>query len=75
MTDLLKPIKRRTKLPFGHYRKKIIVQLEPGDIISMKLERSRTWYTAPLDDVFLTLAQWHANARRKERRLSRKFGK
>jgi hypothetical protein len=64
MTDLLKLVKRRTKTPFHHYRKRIVVSLEPGDIISMRLERTRKAYRAPLSAIFIILCQWEAAAQK-----------
>ena len=67
MTDITKTIKRRTRSQFAHYRRRIVVQLEPGDLIAMRLEGTRTYYRAHLDDVFRQLAQWHAAAARRNR--------
>ena len=72
MTELERPIKRRSRMPFGHYRKRMVVMLHPGDKIAMRLEKSRTWYWAELDDVFRILAQWHATRERQRRREERK---
>jgi hypothetical protein len=72
MTQLERPIKRRGRLPFGHYRKRIVVMLHPGDKIAMRLEKSRTGYWAELDDVFRILAQWHAARERQRGREKRK---
>lgn len=77
MTGLHKPIHRRTAAPFAHYRKRIVVTLEPGDVLTMRLERTRTRFHAPLADVFRLLAQWHAAAaarRKREERKARKAG-
>jgi len=61
-------------MPFGHYKRKIVVALLPGDVLSMRLERTpaRLAYTAEIDDVFRTLAQWHAAAEVRRRREARK---
>ena len=48
MTDLHKTIRRRSREQFAHYRKRIVISLEPGDVIGMRLERTRTTYRAPL---------------------------
>jgi hypothetical protein len=72
MTELERPIKRRSRMPFSHYRKRMVVMLHPGDKIAMRLERSRTWYWAELDDVFRILAQWHAARERQRIREERK---
>lgn len=75
MTDLTKPLRRRSRAPFGHYRRRIVVTLEPGDLLAMRLERTRMTYRASLADVFRQLAAWHAVAERRckadERRQSR----
>ena len=38
MTNLTKPVSRRGTLPFLHYGKPLIVTLEPGDVLAMRLE-------------------------------------
>ena len=37
MTDLEKAVRRRTRFPFAHYRKRIVVILKPGDCVAMRL--------------------------------------
>ena len=46
--------------------------LHPGDKIAMRLEKTRTWYWAELDDVLRLLAQWHAERERVRIRRERK---
>lgn len=75
MTELRKPIHRRTAAPFAHYRRRIVVTLEPGDVLTMRLERTRTRYHASLADVFRQLAQWHATATARQKRAERKARK
>ncbi len=72
MTELERPIQRRSRLPFAHYRKRMVVMLHPGDKIAMRLEKTRTWYWAELDDVFRLLAKWHAERERARIRRERK---
>jgi hypothetical protein len=72
MTELQKSVRRRTRSPFAHYRKRIVVSLEPGDILAMRLERTRTTYRAELGAVFRQLAEWHASAERRRKREERK---
>lgn len=72
MTDLERPVSRRSRAPFAHYRRRIVVILEPGDSLAMRLERSRTVYRAPLETVFRQLAQWHAQAEARRKREARK---
>lgn len=77
MTDLNKPIRRRARTPFSYYRKRIVVSLEPGDLIAMRLERTRTTFRAAIGDVFRQIIQWHAAAecrRKKEERKLRRLG-
>ena len=78
MTELEKPVRRRTRFQFAHYRKRIVVILEPGDILAMRLERSRTVFRATLSGVYRQLVEWHASAERgrklaerKQRRINR----
>lgn len=72
MTDLNKRVSRRTREPLMHYRRRIIVSLEPGDVIGMRLERTHTTYTAPLASVFRILAQWSADEKRRVKIQQRK---
>lgn len=72
MTDLEKPVRRRGRFPFAHYRKRIVVSLEPGDILAMRLERTRTTYRAEMAAVFRQLAEWHASAERRRKREERR---
>ena len=39
MTDLNKPVRRRGRLPYRGRR--IVVSLEPGDLLGFRLERTR----------------------------------
>lgn len=68
MTDLNKRVSRRTRAAFAHYRRRIIVSLEPGDVLGMRLERTRTTFLAPMADIYRVMAGWHAEAKRREKR-------
>ena len=72
MTELENPVRRRTRFPFAHYRKRIVVILEPVDCVAMRLERTRTLFRAPIAAVYRQLVQWHVEAKRREKRLARK---
>jgi len=72
MTDLENPVKRRTRLPFAHYRKRIVVILEPGDCVAMRLEKTRTLFRAPIASVYRQLVEWNVEAKRREKRMARK---
>lgn len=43
MTDLNRVVRRRTTRVFDHHGRRIVVQLEPGDILAMKEERRKSW--------------------------------
>ena len=71
MTELTRSVKRRARGPFGHYKKRIVIILEPGDVLAMRLEKSRTIYRAEINDVFRQLAPWHALAEVRQARGTR----
>jgi hypothetical protein len=75
MTDLEKTVRRRTRHPFAHYRRRIVVMLEPGDVLAMRLERTRTPYRAPIAAVYRQLVEWHVTAARREKQKARKLRK
>ena len=68
MTDLTKAVCRRSRFPFMHYRRRIVVVLEPGDVLAMRLERTRAIYRATLADVFRQLIEWHVQRERPRKR-------
>ena len=72
MTNLERPVRRRTRLPFAHYRKRIVVILAPGDVVAMRLERTRTLHRAPISAVYRQLIEWQAAAIRREKQQTRK---
>jgi hypothetical protein len=72
MTDLKRPVIRRSRFPFGHYRKRIVMAFEPGDIVAMRLERPRTWYRGSVAGVFHQLIIWQVEAKRREKRRAGK---
>ena len=72
MTDLEKPVRRRTRFPFAHYCKRIVVILEPGDCVAMRLERTHKLFRAPIGSVYRQLVEWHVAALRREKQLARK---
>ncbi len=75
MTELNKKLARRSRAPFAHYRKRIVVILEPGDVLAMRLERQRSVFRAPLANVYRQLAEWHAVAERRRLAEERKARK
>ena len=72
MTDLKKPVKRRTVDQCLTVRRRLIVALMPGDVIAFREEGRRKWYQAPLGKVFTQVARWNADAELAEKRRARK---
>jgi len=59
-------IERRTMGPY-HNGRRLIVSLEPGDIITMRVEGKRLRYTASLGFVFIQLARLYGEEQAKRR--------
>ena len=72
MTELRKPIKRRTVEQCATVRRRLVVAMLPGDVLAFREEGRRRWYSAPIAKVFVTVAQWNVNAERAERRKNRR---
>ena len=72
MTELRKPIKRRTVEECATVRRRLVVAMLPGDVLAFREEGRRRWYSAPIAKVFVTVAQWNVNAERAERRKNRR---
>lgn len=81
MTTLLKKVSRRTERRLNSLDQKhrhIVVSLEPGDLISMRLDRSRHSARLPIATVFAWMVSVMAEAELAEKRARRKaraFGK
>jgi hypothetical protein len=73
MTELNKPVRRRTRHPFAYYRRRIVVILEPGDTLAMRLERTRTLVRAPISTVYRQLVEWQAQAVKREKQKKRRI--
>ena len=52
---------RHGPAPFLHYGKPLLVTLEPGDILAMRLEGHPTVHRAPLAKIFVQLCYWTAS--------------
>jgi hypothetical protein len=63
-TELRRPVTRRCVEPYDHRRKRLVVALEPGDVISFREERSRKTFSAPLARVFRQVVTWNVEAER-----------
>jgi hypothetical protein len=55
MTLLNKTVRRKCAKPFGKYH--LIVQLEPGDMISMRESHSKKWYTLTLEGLYVQMVK------------------
>ena len=71
MTPLLKPVTRRALRPFMHYGKRLVVTLEPGDLLSLRLERDRSGVSIPLAELYRQLIAREVAARRAEKQKER----
>jgi len=68
MTDLRKRIKRRTVNSYNYQGRRLVVILEPGDVIAFREERCRKVFRAPLSRVFTQVVAWNLEAERAEKR-------
>ena len=62
MINITKPLVRKTRRPFMHYKRPIVVAFEPPDMITMWLKGTRTRYSIEIEELFTKLAYWHALA-------------
>jgi hypothetical protein len=63
MTDLKRIVRRRTSRAFDHHGRRIIVQLEPGDILAMKEERRKTWVRIAIPTLYAEVVYRDATER------------
>lgn len=74
VTELRKTVVRRMAKPYDHRGKRLIVQLEPGDVITFREERSRKSFSAPLAQVFRQIVRWNVESTKQPRRRRVKRG-
>lgn len=55
-----------------HYRRKVVVTLEPGDVISMRLSGTRKTVSAQIDVVYRQMIMWNVNAQKAKKAADRK---
>jgi hypothetical protein len=74
MTPLDKPLKRKTRDLFLHYRKRVIVELVPGDVIRLRLygQRESSSVSIRIQDLYFELVRRKAATLRVERAKARK---
>jgi hypothetical protein len=70
-TELRKTLSRRCAEPYDHRRRRLVVRLEPGDVISFREEHGRTWFSAPLSRVYRQVLLWNVEAERSKKRSRR----
>lgn len=58
-TELKKTVTRRCCEPHNHRGKRLVVSLEPGDVICFREERSRHYFSAPLSKVYHQIVRWN----------------
>lgn len=66
-----KAIFRQTAADFRHYRRKIVVGFEPGDIITFRLKGTRKVTAAPIEKLYATALQWEAFAAMNAKRIAK----
>lgn len=71
-TELRRAVARRTAESCDHRRKRLVVLLEPGDVISFREERSRKRFSAPLCRVFRQVVLWNVDAERAARKQAKR---
>src|SRR6266542_3784777 len=77
MTPLTKTVRRLTvdKYGYGRNRRKLVVALEKGDLITLREQGRRTRHTARLFDVYWWLLRCEADKTRMEKLRERKARK
>ena len=69
MTDLKKPVKRRTLAP--HRGRRIVVSLLPGDVLSFREERTRKQFLLSIAGAFDYAVILEVERRKRERLAAR----
>lgn len=72
MIALTKPIKRKTARPFLHYRRVIVVELLPGDVISLRLHGHRKATLWSLHDLYYSGVRRDVAKAKADRKKARK---
>lgn len=70
MTDLDRVVRRRTKRVFDHHGRRIVVQLEPGDILAMREERRKEWIRVAIPTLYARVV--HQDAIERVRRYEKR---
>jgi len=75
VTPLRNPVRRVTVNDCASVRRRLVVALEPGDVLAFRESGRRRWYRAPIGRVFVEVARWNVDAERAARKAARKAGK
>ena len=67
MTDLRRPVCRRTVSPCPTARRRLVVSLLPGDVIGFREEGRRHVWTAPVSRLYVQTVKWTVDAERAEK--------
>lgn len=70
MTELNKPVTRRTRLPHRRGRRLVVTML-PGDVIELREERTRTAFYLTIGAAFDVAVKMYVAAKRAEKRKGR----
>ena len=70
MTGLKKVVRRRTERVFDHHQRRIVVQLEPGDILAMREERRKGWVRISIQSLYIHLV--HRDAVERVRKFEKR---
>ena len=71
-TELRRVVVRKLAQCCDHRRKRLVVALEPGDVITFREERSRKRFSAPLCRVYRIVVMWNVDAERAARKQQRR---
>jgi hypothetical protein len=71
-TPLKRRVVRKCERPTKHNGKRLVVILEPGDVIGMREEGRRITYRGSLERVYWMLAKWHADEMIRAKREAKK---
>ena len=75
MTDIRKVTRRRTIEVCATVRRRLVIEIRPGDVLAIREEGRRTWAVAPLPRLYVTMAKWNADAVRAAKKAARKAGR
>lgn len=70
-TELRRTVIRRTSEAHDHRGRKLVVALEPGDVISFREIRSKKTFSAPLAKVFRQVVRWNIESQSPKRKRKR----